>query len=154
MRIEFDVDGKPPSKSGWDNKEGLIKKFREKALAARNKAGISKGDEHRVKIDLTVYTSNISDRELVKGDDPSKYSGDLDGFISGICDYLGPAEKNVTEDNVHIELKKQNEINYKIPLIIHDDAKIAEINARKVPGDKEWYRVEIVFLDENLKELD
>ena len=154
MRIEFDVDGKPPSKSGWEDKESLIRKFREEALAARNKAGKSEGDEHNVKIDLTVYTPNISVRELVKGDDPNKFSGDLDGFISGIFDYLSAIKTKPNENPIISEHLKDGNISCKIPLIIKDDSQIVEIYAQKKKDEKKRYHVEIVFLDENLKELD
>ena len=154
MKIKFRVDGKPPKKNGWKDKNGLIKKIRERALAARRKVDMRRGNKSKLKINLTIYTRNISTRIFSKSNKSKRYSGDLDGFISGIFDYLGPAVGNVSKKNVHDDLKKKNEINFTRPLIIDDDSQIVECNAKKVPSDEEYYTVEIIFLDENLKELD
>lgn len=149
-KISFVVDGKPPRKSQWGKEDAeLIIKLREAGLKARNDAGIGESHSGPVKLNLTIYAPNITNRNYIQtgNDDPKKFVGDLDNFVSGVCDYLhkGPidGENNHTINSL---FNDKPEIGPKVSLIIDDDSQIIEINAKKETGDKIYYHVEVIFI--------
>ena len=146
--IKFDVSGKLPKKSNWgkDNAE-LIVRFRESALKARNKAGVSKGYEGPVKLTLIIYAPNILDMNYKQtgDDDTKKFIGDLDSLVAGASEYLQPAPTNPDLD-IHSIFDDKDEIAPHIPLIIKNDAQIVEIDAKKEFDDDLHYHIEIEFV--------
>ncbi|MBI1663631.1 MAG: hypothetical protein IS860_09120 [Nitrosopumilus sp.] len=147
MQIEFSVNGKPPRKSQWGTDDALlIIKLREAALDARKNAGIVGYYNDPIKVNLTVYAPNITNvnKKSTGDDDPNKFIGDLDSFVSGVCDYLHKGPKR-GENNFepHPIFNEKPEIGPDVPLIIYDDSQIVEVNARKVEDDTIHYHVQI-----------
>ncbi len=137
VKITFEVDGKPPQKSGWaGNDAPLIIKLRKTALAARNKLGID-CISVPVKLKLTVYAPNIDDKDDTQfrttKKESDKYVGDLDSLIAGICDYLSRVPTDPGENNFQPSLlfNDHPEIDPTIPLIIKDDSLIKNVMADK-----------------------
>ncbi len=150
-KISFDVDDKPPRKSQWGKDAKLIIKLRESALKARNDEGINEYFTGRVKLNLIIYSPNVTDLNYKQSgnDDPEKFVGDLDSFVAGVCDYLqkGPKKgENKFEPSSLFDDK--SEIGPDVPLIIYDDSQIVEINAKKESDDKIHYHVEVIFLND------
>ena len=144
MKIKFKVDGRPPRKSNWGDKDAeLIIKLREAALAARKDAGVNEGYDKSIKIKLTIYATNILDVEYKQNgdDDPDKFIGDLDSLVAGVCEYLQPAPEN-PDIKINPMLKKGDEISHDRALIIKNDSQIVKIDAKKEIG-KPHYNVEI-----------
>ena len=159
MRIEFIVNGKPPRKSKWGRKwkdAPLVVKYRKAVLDARNNAKIQVAYKNPIRVNLTMYAPNVFEKDYKQNGnyDPKKFPGDLDNRVAGICEYLHSAKAKDKTFKPHDDLCKGDDIDYKNSLIIKDDSQIVEISARKKKDEKERYHVEIVFLDENLKELD
>ena len=148
--IKFDVSGKLPKKSNWGKDDAeMIVRFRESALAARNKAGLSEGYEGPVKLTLIIYAPNITDMNYKQtgDDDPKKFIGDLDSLVAGVCEYLhkGPKKgENNFEPSPLFDNKP--EIGPEVPLIIDDDSQIVEIDAKKELDETTHYHVEVIAL--------
>jgi len=152
MKINFNVNDKPPRKSQWGKDDAkLIIKLREAALKARNDEGINSYYAGHVKLNLIIFAPNITNLNYKPtGDnDPEKFVGDLDSFVAGICDYLhkGPIDGE-NDFKVHPLFHDKPEIAPDIPLIIFDDSQIIEINAKKEPepDGTTHYHVEVIFL--------
>ena len=149
-RIDFSVDGKPPKKSQWGTEDApLVAKLREVALDARKNVGMDGYYEGPIKLKLTIYAPNIVDvdHKPTGDDDPTKFIGDLDSFVAGVCEYLhkGP-KKGENKFEPHSIFDDKPEIGPDIPLIIFDDSQIVEINAKKELDDIIHYHVEITFI--------
>ena len=147
-RIVFDVEGKPPKKSNWGTDSAdLVIKFREEALKARTKGGLSDYFHDSVKLNLIVYAPNIIDMNYKQtgDDDPKKFVGDLDSLVAGVCEYLQPAPTN-PDLKINPILQEKKEIGPDVALIIKDDSQIIEINAKKILDDRLHYHVEIESL--------
>ena len=140
-RIEFSVENRPPRKyrnnSLWssDSEAPLVKKLRECAINARKNTGLNEHFSCPVKIELIVYSSNIASIN-----DSYNYVGDLDAFVSGICESLQPADKQA---HIH-EIFVVNEDSYPTkPILFLDDSQVIEINARKVKSENTSYTLSI-----------
>jgi len=149
-KICFDVNDKPPRKSQWGKDDAkLIIKLREAALKARNDLNISKCFSGRVKLNLIIYSPNVTDLNYVQSgnDDPEKFVGDLDSFVAGVCDYLHKGPKT-GENNFEPSplFEDKPEIGPDVSLIICDDSQIVEINAKKEVRETTSYHVEVIFL--------
>ena len=150
MKISFDVYEKPPKKSNWGTDDAkLVVKFRESALIARENAGIHECYDGPVKLNLIVYAPNIADKNYKQtgDDDPKKFIGDLDSLVAGVCEYLhkGPKKgENYFQPSPLFDDKP--EIGPEVALIINDDSKIVEINAKKEPDDTTHYHVEVISI--------
>lgn len=144
QRIKFNVEGKPPRKSGWSDDAQLVLKFREAALNARTKARIEKCFDCPVKLKLTMFAPNLIDMDYKQDgdDDPKRYVGDLDAFVAGVCEYLQPAPKN---EDLKIDqiFDIRNDIGRNVALIIKNDSQIVSITAKKVKDEVLHYAVEI-----------
>ena len=87
MSVEFKVQGKPPKKDGansmWGKKSEAqnIVNLSKAAISARNELNITPFTG-RVSIELTIYADNAVIESM----------GDLDNFITGICDGLQAAD--------------------------------------------------------------
>ena len=133
MRIEFAVKGRPPKKHGeksmWarGDEAPFVVSLREKALEARLKAGLDDCFHSLLALELTVFVPR-SRLESV---------GDLDSFITGICDGLQAADPKVFP-YLHKIFQEPGleEIDPRYALLIDNDAKIVSITARKVTLDE------------------
>lgn len=128
MRIEFTVEGRPPRKqqttSMWSQpKEAkLVANLRVKALEAMKKAGLNECFNSHVSLDITLVTPySILER-----------IGDLDTFITGICDGLQAAHNNA-HTSIHelFQNPAYSEIDPRRPLLIMNDSQIMSITAKK-----------------------
>lgn len=137
MKYRFKVQGKPPKKDGansmW-NKDSEIPQLIELRKQAyevfkEEKKVLSKNISLKVEIFLTKNSQNI---------------GDLDNFITGICDGLMKAHGNAKTEKYDQEAAdeiKSHKFN-----LIEDDYKITQINAKKNVSPElksEHYIVEI-----------
>ena len=125
MSITFKVSGKPPKKDGsssmWGKKSEAtnIINLRNAAYQARIQSNqpIFTG---KTRIELNMY---INQNEI-------ENIGDLDNFITGICDALQRADPRA---NIHPTIQTESIISPTEPLIILTDAKVYEIHAKKTP---------------------
>jgi len=144
-QVSFDVEGKPPKKSNWGADDAdLVIRLREEALKARTDAERSDCFHESVKLNLIVYAPNPTDMKYKQtgDDDPKRYVGDLDSLVAGLCEYLQPAPKNDTL-TINPILQEKKEIGPDVALIVENDSQIVEITAKKIPGDRLHYHVEI-----------
>jgi len=107
MFVEFEVPGKPPKKDGANSMW-------------------RKDSEAQNIINLRIY-ARINEIEGM---------GDLDNFITGVCDGLQRAHPNVMR---YINERILKECNPHQSIFVVDDAKVYDIRARKVPFDGEMY---------------
>jgi len=143
MRIEFTVKGRPPKKHGeksmWarDDEARFVVSLRKKAHEARSEAGLDDCFRSLVALEIAVFAPR-SRLEAV---------GDLDSFITGICDGLQAADSKVIP-YLHKIFQEpgQEEIDPRHPLLIDNDAKVVSITARKVALDEDreiYYKVAV-----------
>jgi len=137
-RIQFSVKGKPPKKttegSCWTSKEvSHVFKLRKSAFEKRKKINMTDCFHVPVKLELTVYDSNITQRK-----DSHDYVGDLDSIVAGVCESLQPADNQVISVP---EFDGCGEFGPKVPLILDDDAQVVEIIAKKIQDKNTHYSV-------------
>ena len=141
--IRFEVRGLPPRKgavsSMWNKKASRAQKHK---LIALRKAALAAIEAHGDKpflgerIRLTLYV-HIECRE--EGENP----GDLDNFVTGVCDGLVAAKEGTRPDDCFFH-KRDDAHNPWKPIAFGDDHQIEEICAKKVVAEGEdWYRVEL-----------
>ena len=147
--IEFIVEGKPPRKrdnqSIWKHPtESLrVALLREKASEACKNVGLEGHfNYHPVKLEIMIFASNITARDYIQknNDDPDKYVGDLDSFITGICDSLKPINLQVKPGEV---FQGREDIDPVKPIILKDDSQIVSIVAKKIQSNDSHYVVRI-----------
>ena len=137
-KMNFRVDGTlPPKKDGansmW-NKDTEAPRL----VALRHQALEALGDQppfsREIRLGVRIYVGRSNTRT----------SGDLDNFITGICDGLMKADQRAnlhelfnTPENAAIHPLKD--------IAIDDDSQIIEIHVEKLIGETEsqWYDVEI-----------
>ncbi len=143
-RIRFEVRGElPPKKDGaksmWSTQleaQRLIA-LREAAHQALDGAPrFAKG------IRLTLYVHVGNDQRRVQNN--RKQEGDLDNYISGVCDGLMAAHANALP-HLHESFRQQEQEVHPSKCIAYmDDSAVARIVAEKHVGPgPSWYRVEI-----------
>jgi len=140
MFVEFEVPGKPPKKDGansmWkkESEAQNIINLRKEARKAVKQIGVDLFSGP-LGIELTIY-ARINEIEGI---------GDLDNFITGICDGLQKAHPNVLR---YINKRILKECNPHQSIFVVDDAKVYDIRARKVPFDGEmYYRLKVFEID-------
>jgi len=127
MAIEFKVQGKPPKKDGansmWGKKSEAqnIVNLRKAAIKARNELK-STPFTGRVSLELTIYADNAVIENM----------GDLDNFITGICDGLQAADPRANMQDLIL-----NEGTPYQPVLYYSDAKVVNIQAKKIPIEKQ-----------------
>lgn len=135
MKVEFTVEDRPPRKySGKSmyNKPGEVKYvvlLRKKAFEAREKLDLREPFHSHTALELTVFAPR----------DQLESMGDLDSFITGVCDGLQKAHPLALRHLDH-ELYKEHgreRIDPENELLLDDDAKIVSITARKVSLDED-----------------
>jgi len=135
MSVEFKVQGKPPKKDGsnsmWGKKSEAqnIVNLRKAAITARNEIDTSPYTG-RVSIELTIYADNSVIESM----------GDLDNFITGICDGLQAADTRAKMQGLIL-----NECEPYQPVLYYTDAKVYNIQARKIPIENQdtYYTVKV-----------
>jgi hypothetical protein len=143
MRIEFTVEGRPPKKhaekSMWarDDEARFVVRLREKAFEARSKADLGGCFSSLVSLELTVFAPKSRLESM----------GDLDSFITGICDGLQAADPKVLS-HLHkiFQDSEREKIHPRHALLIDNDAKVVSIVARKVAleeGQETYYKVAV-----------
>ncbi len=138
MSVEFKVQGKPPKKDGansmWGKKSEAqnIVNLRKAATTARNEINITPFTG-RVSIELTIYADNAVIESM----------GDLDNFITGICDGLQAADPRANMQDLIL-----NEGTPYQPVLYHTDAKVCNIQAKKIPIENQdtYYTVKVMEL--------
>ena len=89
---------------------------------------------HNIRLTVVVHVGKTNDR----------FTGDLDNFLTGVCDSLMAAAPNARIAPVFNQPKLASIYPSK-PIGILDDCNVVEIHARKVIGDTDapWYEVEL-----------
>lgn len=141
MHIRFTVNGRPPKKHGeksmWarDDEAPRIVSLREKALEVRTKLGINDCFRTLVSLELRIFVPKSRLESI----------GDLDNFITGVCDGLQAADSKVLPylNRVFSEPRREG-IDPKKALVIENDSKVVSILAKKIEldeGKEEYYDV-------------
>lgn len=131
MKYDFEVPGYPPKKHGeksmW-NHEAEISKL----IALRQKAfeNYQRTLQGNIRLELTIF--------MIKN---NKQEGDLDNYITGICDGLMTAFKGNTK--ISAEFDKYADIDPSTFCLFEDDSQIIEIVAKKniSENNSKHYRV-------------
>jgi len=134
MEIIFSVEGVPPRKESWSlwSEEGgqrpLVRKLRRAARIAMGDDAPLAGPV-ALRLELHVPAGKLM------------AVGDLDNFVSGICDGLQRAAGNWKAAT--FPEPEWSGIQPGVPCGMEDDAGVVMIEARKLPdgGDKTWYTV-------------
>ena len=143
--ISFRVEGElPPKKSGWGNPTdaGRLIALRREALGAVTSSPFS----GPVRLSLSIH---VGDQALVVTKVGEKGFGDLDNFVSGVCDGLMAADPNA---GIHelFDRPENADVDPTKKIAFRDDQQVMEIHARKriTPGDHCWYEVGLEPLKE------
>jgi hypothetical protein len=145
MSIEFYVQNIPPKKDGansmWskDSEVPRIIVLRRAALDKMQKEGVFESFQSPVRLEFTLFASR-SHFSFVS----SNYIGDLDTFVTGICDGLQAAHGNVQSAHSSFQSLQNTAIDFKNDLLIKNDAQVVSIIAKKVPLDNQqqpYYKV-------------
>ena len=141
MKIQFKVEGYPPKKHGdksmWSraHEAPLLVSLREKALHERAEANLNDCFRNHIGLELILYIPS-SELETI---------GDLDNFITGICDGLQAANANAIP-YIHPTFKesKNEHVHPRHSILLENDSKIIYIKARKIgieDSDAPYYTV-------------
>ena len=149
--IQFKVRGLPPKKhrkngSMWRTDAEKLRALRNAALEvieALVQPDCIKGEpyfQEREKIRLTLCVHVESHKETE--------SGDLDNFVSGVCDGLIKAHTNalvwINQDERFKKLWPNDSIHPSRAIAFEDDKQVREICAKKVVHDgDDWYEIEV-----------
>lgn len=133
MKIQFSVEGLPPKKDGAQSLWGKELESERVALLRRSAYEAFAG--------RPPLSKNISlSLKAHIGLENSRWIGDLDNHLTGICDGLQkrhPGSKLASvwnrSDNVDIHPDKV--------IGIVNDAEVVEIHAYKIISDRQWYEV-------------
>ncbi len=125
-QVRFTVVGsRPPIKDGGNSMWGKpeeqerIEDLRKQAFQERNRQG------------LTYFTSRVKLSLAVSAPDIERV-GDLDNFLSGVCDAIQPADKKVWPSIP--DKYKVPPIDFTQPMLVDNDKKIIEIIGIKKVG--------------------
>jgi hypothetical protein len=124
MRLEFRVDGLPPKKDGANSiwrKPGELEKIRQLRLRALQSLSGSPPLNRSIRLQLIVHIGPANHRRI----------GDLDNFITGVCDALQSAHPRTPLDNWLDDTVQPGNC-----IAIQDDVEILQITASKVVGDE------------------
>ena len=151
--IQFEVRGLPPKKhrkngSMWRTDAEKLRVLRKAALGAIEplvQPDFIKGEPYfkkNEKIRLTLCVHVESQKEAGSGETGS---GDLDNFVSGVCDGLMKAHRNALVWIGKDEEPWPNDcIHPSKALAFEDDKQVMEICAKKVVHDgDDWYEIEV-----------
>ena len=135
MRIHFTVQGLPPKKDGAQSMWGKpleAQRLVELRTAALKALGGNDPLQSNIKLTLNIHTGPVNNRSI----------GDLDTFITGICDGLMAAVPGGKLDPLWDDAKLQHLHPSKMIAIV-DDSQVVSIHAEKIIGDTDqpWYEV-------------
>lgn len=136
--ISFRVEGNLPPKK--DGASSMWKKEAEahRLVALRLQALEAMGNKPPFSQDIRLKVS------IHLGSSNTRATGDLDNFVSGICDGLMKADRCAKLHRVFCKLENAA-IHPRKTSAIHDDYQIVEIHAIKFTGESgdDWYEVEL-----------
>jgi len=123
-KYKFSVDGYPPKKDGASSmwgKDTEFKRLVELRLTTLQAMNGQKPLKSDIKLNLKIYVGQVND----------KSTGDLDNFITGICDGLMAAAKR---SSLHEDWDKPEyiDIHPRNTIAIVDDSQVISIQAEKV----------------------
>jgi len=136
MKIEFRVGGLPPKKDGaismWNKKAEvprLIELRREALRSMKGKLRLRRN----IRLHLKIHVGRAEKSPV----------GDLDNYVTGVCDGLMKADVSARLDQEWAATEQG--IHPSKPIAIVDDSAIDFIQAEKTVGDTEesWYRVSL-----------
>ena len=143
QRIQFHVGKQlPPKKYGkkrksmWRN-ETQARRLIALRKAAREALGSQERFTKNIRLTLRVYVGSDGP---VSGDRDN--IGDLDNFISGVCDGLMRAHENTGKLHPQFGRRENRAVHPREWDALSDDSKVVKIDAKKFfgPGDH-WYTV-------------
>ena len=135
MWFQFFVSGLPPKKDGAQSMWG-------KPLEAKRLVELRQGAlkaiqgypplQSNIKLTLKIHVGPVNDRSI----------GDLDTFVTGVCDGLMAAAPRGKLDPIWDDAKLKH-IHPSKTIAIVDDSQVISIQAEKIIGDTEqpWYEV-------------
>ena len=135
MRLQFRITGYPPKKNGAQSIWGKplearrLAELRSAALYALNGNPPLRSN---IKLTLKIHVGAVNDRT----------TGDLDTFVTGVCDGLMAAYPGGKLDPIWNKPELSN-IHPSKSLAIVDDCQVVYIQAEKIIGDtnQPWYEV-------------
>ena len=144
-------DLRPPKKRGkksmWRHRTEVPRLIKLRKAASEEMKARRHEKPFAVKLRLTLCVHIGSKRE---GSSGNKGSGDLDNFITGVCDGLMAAHERVLEQRKwHEDFCRQEnqDVHPERAIAFEDDRNIMEICAKKVfdsaLGDACWYQVKL-----------
>lgn len=136
--IDLKIEGLPPKKDGASSMWG---KRAETPRLLRLRQAVAEAMQDQplrseIEIELTVHVGPRNDRQ----------TGDLDNFITGICDGLMAASARMPwAKNETWAAPENRSVRPDVSIGIVDDSQVARIVARKVVADAEapWYELRL-----------
>ena len=134
-KYQFEVKGLPPKKDGAQSMWG-------KCLEAKRLVELRQGAlkaiqgypplQSNIKLTLKIHMGPVNDRSI----------GDLDTFVTGVCDGLMAAAPGSKLDPIWNN-KKLEHVHPSKTIAIIDDSQVVSIQAEKIIGatDLPWYEV-------------
>ena len=135
MRLQFTVTGYPPKKDGAQSMWGKpleARRLAELRLACLNALQGNPPLQSNIKLTLKIHVGAVNDQT----------TGDLDTFVTGICDGLMAAYPGGKLDPIWNKPELSNIHPIKWWAIV-DDYQVVYIQAEKIIGDgnQPWYEV-------------
>jgi hypothetical protein len=135
VTFKFHVDGLPPKKNGANSMWG--NQFESERLVSLRKAALLEMKGHlplKSGIKLTIAVHIAENNRLV---------GDLDTFITGVCDGLMKITSRANPVKSIWDRPENADIRPNISIAIDDDCEVMNIQAAKIEGgiDKPFYDV-------------
>ncbi|MBA7596067.1 hypothetical protein ES703_03036 [subsurface metagenome] len=134
-KYQFTANGLPPKKDGAQSMWG--KPLEAKRLVELRRATLkaiqdSPPLQSNIRLTLKIYVDPTNDR----------HTGDLDTFITGVCDGLMAVAPGGKLDSIWDD-KKLEPVHPSKTIAIVDDSQVVSIQAEKVIGniDQPWYEV-------------
>lgn len=136
MQFQFKIIGDlPPKKDGAQSMWGKpteARRLEELRKAAQQVFQGSAPLQRHVRLSITIYVGTVNDRVV----------GDLDNFITGVCDGLMAADPRAKMDARWFKPELEH-IHPTKPIAIVGDSQVEFIEAKKVVGDspQPWYEI-------------
>ena len=149
-RVQFKVEGHLPPKKG-----GVSSMWNKKASGAQKKKLVVLRDAAAAEMKSCAYDSplekgidiRLSLRVYVRRRKEGENAGDLDNFITGVCDGLVAAKTGTVPDCCFFD-KRDDAHDPGKPIVFEDDSQVREICAeRVVHNGRDGYSVELRELE-------
>ena len=133
MPYQFEVKGLPPKKDGANSMWG--KKLESERLVALRQAALKSFNgqpplQSNIKLILQIHIP-VNNRSI----------GDLDTFVSGVCDGLMKRDPKSEPHPGIWNNPEYQDVHPDRSIAIVDDSQVISIQAEKVKGDVQWYEV-------------